>query len=253
MQQTGQLIDQLKRALKSAGVTYADLATHMDLSEASIKRLFQTHNFSLARLEQAANLAGLDISDLVERMNASEDRISELTPAQEQEFMRDPKLLLMIYMLINQWSFNEIVETFEIEPGEGFKILRRLEKLGMIEILPFNKVKLRTARNFGWRRNGPVQAFFREQVQAEFFASQFLEPEAELRFVGARMSRASLLHMHQSFAKVIREFDDLAAKDASLPRDELVGAAAVLAVRPWEFSLFSNLRRDQSRRVSDDA
>lgn len=243
MQETGRLLDELKKALKSAGVTYAELAAHLGLSEASVKRLFHTQNFSLARLERACALVGLEIADLVERMNASFERISELTPDQESELLANPKLLLMVYLLINQWTFDEIIGTFTVEPGEGFRLLRQLERLRMIEVLPLNKVKLRTARNFSWRRNGPVQRFFQEQVQSEFFASRFDEPEAELRFVGARMSRASLIHLHQSLARVIREFDDLARKDASLPREELIGAAAVLAIRPWEFSLFSNLRR----------
>jgi hypothetical protein len=245
MQQTARLLDELKKALKSAGITYADLGSHLSLSEASIKRLFHTRGFSLARLERASHLVGLEISDLVQRMNDSVERISALTPEQEEKLLANPKLLLMIYMLINQWAFEEIVATFTIDDSEGFRLLRQLERLGMIEVLPLNKVKLLTARNFAWRENGPVQTFFLEQVQTEFFASRFADAEANLRFVGARMSRASLMHMHKSFAKVLREFDDLAEKDAALPKEELTGAAAVLAIRPWEFSLFRELRREK--------
>ncbi|MEL7296390.1 MAG: helix-turn-helix transcriptional regulator [Pseudomonadota bacterium] len=243
MQQTDRLLQELKKAMKSAGVTYAKLAEHLDLSEASVKRLFHTRGFSLKRLEQSVNLLGLEVSDLVERMNASVARVSELTPAQEQELLANPKLLLMIYLMINQWTFTEVVETFVIEEAEGFRLLRQLERLGMIEVLPLNKVKLLTARNFAWRKNGPVQKFFREQVESEFFNSRFDVPEAELRFVGARMSRASLMHMQQTLARVVREFDDLAKRDAALPREELIASAAVLAIRPWEFSLFTQLRR----------
>ncbi len=241
--QTIRLLEELKKALKAAGITYAKLADHLSLSEASVKRLFHTRGFSLDRLERAAHLAGLEISDLVERMNAAAPRISELTPAQEEELLANPKLLLMIYLLINQWHFDEIIDTFSVDTAEGLGLLRQLEKLGMLEVLPQTKVKLLTARNFAWHRHGPVQAFFREQVQSEFFASRFADPEADLRFVGARMSRASLVHMHKSFARVIEEFDDLARKDAKLPRDQLIGAAAVMAIRPWEFSVFSKLRR----------
>ena len=243
MSETAQLLGELKKALRSAGLTYADLARHLELSEASVKRLFHNSRFSLERLEQACALVGLQVSDLVERMRASVEHVSELTPQQERELIENPKLLLMIYLLLNQWPFDDIVATFTIEPGEGFRLLRQLEKLRMLEILPFNRVKLRTARNFGWCRDGPVQRFFQEQVQSEFFNSRFNTPEADLRFVGARMSRTSLMHMHQSFARVAREFDDLARKDASLPAEELVGTAAVLAIRPWEFSVFTKLRR----------
>ena len=54
---TEQLIDALKRVLKSRRLTYADLAAGVGLSEASVKRLFSQRTFTLERLEQALPLA----------------------------------------------------------------------------------------------------------------------------------------------------------------------------------------------------
>ena len=51
------LISTLKRVLKTRGVTYADLAERIALSEASVKRLFSQGTFTLERLEQVC--AGL--------------------------------------------------------------------------------------------------------------------------------------------------------------------------------------------------
>ena len=45
------LISTLKRVLKTRGVTYADLAERIALSEASVKRLFSQGTFTLERLE----------------------------------------------------------------------------------------------------------------------------------------------------------------------------------------------------------
>lgn len=50
MAQTKQLIDTLKRALKAQGLSYADVAKELNLSEASVKRLFSQSGFSLAQL-----------------------------------------------------------------------------------------------------------------------------------------------------------------------------------------------------------
>ena len=245
MQETERLLDELKKALKTAGITYAELARHLNLSEASVKRLFHSQSFSLIRLEQACRFAGLEIADLVGRINASVERISELTPEQEKHLLGNPKLLLMIYLLLNQWSFDEIVATYTIDRAEGFGLLRQLERLRMIEVLPGDKVKLLTARNFKWRKNGPVQTFFREQVQSEFLASRFAAPDEDLRFVAARLSRTSLMRMQRHLDRTVREFDDLAKQDASLPSDEVTAAAAVLAIRPWQFSMFADMKREQ--------
>lgn len=243
MPQTDRLLNELKSALRAAGLTYADLASHLGLSEASVKRLFSTRKVSLDRLERACAFVGLELSDLVERMNANVERVSQLTPSQETELLASPKLLLMIYLLLNGWPVDEIVATFRIDDREAFRLLRQLERLGMIELLPFDHVKLLTARNFAWRRNGPVQRFFREQVQTDFFDSRFIEPQADLRFVAARLSPTSMQRVHQEFARVVREFDDLARNDATLPPEELDACAAVMAIRPWEFSVFRSLRR----------
>jgi transcriptional regulator with XRE-family HTH domain len=40
MSQASQLIAALKRVLKARGLTYADVAAHLGLSEASVKRQF---------------------------------------------------------------------------------------------------------------------------------------------------------------------------------------------------------------------
>ena len=244
MSQTTAILAELKRALRAAGLTYADLASHLELSEASVKRLFHTEGFSLQRLEQACALIGIEVADLVTRANANERRVSELTPEQELELLGNPKLLLMSYMLLNQWRFDEIIDTFTIERAEGRKLLRQLEQLSMIEILPFDRVKLLTARNFSWRRNGPVQKFFRETVQSDFFASGFDAPGATLHLLGARLSPASLAKLEKSIDTVVRQFDDLARQDARIPPEEGASCGAVLAMRPWEFSLFGKLRRE---------
>ena len=49
MSQTSSLIETLKKYLKARGITYRMLAEEMGLSEASVKRLFSKHGFSLQR------------------------------------------------------------------------------------------------------------------------------------------------------------------------------------------------------------
>jgi transcriptional regulator with XRE-family HTH domain len=245
MAQVGLLVAELKRYLKGEGVTYAALGKQLDLSESSVKRLFARQSFSLQRLEQICNLVGLEIADLVALMNERREFVTELTPEQEDALLADPKLLLMTYLLINGWPIGEITSTFAIETGEAERLLIRLHRARIIELLPFNRVKLLTARNFTWRKNGPVQRFFTREVQREFLDSTFAGPGEHFRFVAGRLSAASLAQLQQSLDRVAREFDELARRDAALPRSERRSSSAVLALRPWEFSAFTALRRKQ--------
>ena len=52
---TAQLIETLKKLVKARGLTYADVAARVGLSEASVKRLFSRGSFTLARLQQFRN------------------------------------------------------------------------------------------------------------------------------------------------------------------------------------------------------
>jgi len=58
--ETKNLIEVLKKALKSHGVTYADIAAQLNLSEASVKRMFAQKHFTLIRLESICEMAQMD-------------------------------------------------------------------------------------------------------------------------------------------------------------------------------------------------
>ena len=243
MAQVSLLVTELKRYLKAQGLTYAALGKALGLSESSVKRMFARQSFSLQRLEQICNLLGLEIGDLVVLMNERREFVTELTPEQEDALLADPKQLLMTYLLINGWPLAAITATFAIDDAEAERLLIRLHRAHIIELLPFNRVKLLTARNFTWRKNGPVQRFFTREVQREFLDSTFAGPGEQLRFVAGLLSRASLAQLTQSIDRLAREFDELVRHDAALPLSERHSCSAVFALRPWEFSMFAALRR----------
>jgi transcriptional regulator with XRE-family HTH domain len=245
MAQVSLLVTELKRHLKAQGITYAALSKQLGLSESSVKRQFARQAFSLQRLEQILNLLGLEIEDLVTLMNERREFLTELTPEQEDALLADPKLLLMMYLLVNGWPLTAITSTFAIDDTEAERLLIRLHRARIIELLPFNRVKLLTARNFTWRKNGPVQRFFVREVQREFLDSSFAGPGEHLRFVAGLLSRPSLAQLQQSIDRLAREFDELARRDAALPPGERASCSAVFALRPWEFSMFKALRRNQ--------
>ena len=74
MAQTAAIIKVLKQTLKIHGKRYVDVAEALDLTEASVKRLFSDEQFSLKRLDQICNMLGIEISDLMASIR-DEDRI----------------------------------------------------------------------------------------------------------------------------------------------------------------------------------
>jgi DNA-binding Xre family transcriptional regulator len=244
MAQTHQLIDTLKKVLKAHGKTYGDIAHCLDLSEASVKRLFSEKSFSLKRLDQVCQMMGLEISDLVQQMNERADAvISSLSLEQEREIAGDLELLLVTVCLLNRWTLAEIMERFHLSEPRCITHLAKLDRLRLIELLPKNRIKLLVARNFKWRENGPIQRFFHEKLEAEFFASRFDQDEERLIVLSGMLTKSSNAVFQRKMEHLARAFDELNDDDAGLPLEQRNGLTVVLAMRRWNFGLFDSLRK----------
>ena len=58
---------------------------------------------------------------------------------------------------------------------------------------------------------------------------------------------AKRAQLQQSLDLVAREFDELVRRDSTLPLSERRSSSAVFALRPWEFSVFTALRRKPTK------
>lgn len=242
MAQTGAIIDALKQALREQGVTYAQVAQCLDLSEASVKRLFAERQFSLKRLDDVCEYLGIEISDLVRKMEG-DHTIKSLTREQEEELVSDAKLLIVAVSAINRWTFDDILSTYNFESPELIRYLAKLDRTGLIELLPGNRIKPLISNDFNWQKHGPIQQYFESQVQQNFFNCRF-DSIGELRlFVTGMLSRSSNGLMQQKLKRLAQDFRHFHQEDLSLPLQERHGSSMVLAIRPWELAVFEAHRR----------
>ncbi len=243
MKQTQAIHVALKRLMRARGHTYAQAAAVLDLSEASVKRLFSRAELSLERLEALCDWVGVDIGDLIAMSRDVEPLVTALAPEQEVELLGDLSLLLTAFLVLNRWSEADILATFHFTKPELTRRLIRLERLGLIELMPFDRIKLRVARNFTWRRDGPIQRYFAHHVLPEFLATGFDAPGEQMHFVGGMLSRASALRLREAMEGLTRLLDELVAADLALPTAERHGVSLFIGMRPWEYSGFTRLRR----------
>ena len=243
MAQTTPLIATLKSILKSRGMTYRHVAEGLDLSEASIKRLFAEQNFSLQRLDQICQLVDMEISDLVKNMEANQQQLSELTDDQEQELTADIKLLLVAFIVINGWKFEDITTWYNLSETETILYLAKLDRIKLIDLLPNNRIRLRISPKFAWRRNGPIQKFFTEHLQEDFLKSRFDSKEETFQFPSGMLSKASCEQFNRRIKQLIQDFHTLNEQDRSLPLSERFGYSLFMAFRPWRPDVFEKMRR----------
>lgn len=243
MPQINALLNTLKKALKAHGLTYADIAPKLDLTEASVKRLFSEQSISLARLEEICHIMDMEISDLVQMMSEQQPRLQQLTIEQEEEITHDLVLLLITVCVLNRWTLGEIVNFYNLKETECIQKLARLDKLKIIELLPKNKIKLLVATNFSWRNNGPIQTFFQEKIAQEYFKTEFKDQDECLLVLNGMLTSQSNGEFQRKLNKLAREFDDLNNQDAALPIEQRNGTTVVMAMRNWRYGLFKPLVR----------
>jgi hypothetical protein len=121
--------------------------------------------------------------------------------------------------------------------------LVRLDKLGIIRLLPGNRYRLLLSRTFSWIPDGPFQEFFKAQAQNEYFRTRFDGPDELMLFVTGRLSKASREAMLVRLRRVANEFADLHSDDTRRPFEECTGMHMLVAIRPWELSDFAKLQR----------
>jgi transcriptional regulator with XRE-family HTH domain len=237
------LLEVLKRALKAHGQTYARVARHLGLSEASVKRMLSTGHITLERVERICELMDMDIAELAALLEEQRHRVTHLTREQEEELVGDARLLLVAVCARNHWTLRDITRTYQITEHEGVRLLARLDRLRLIDLLPGNRIKLRVAENFQWLPGGPIERYFERHVQQEFLGGPFGPEDGVRLFLSGMLSRASQQILLRRVRALAEEFATLHRQDTALPVAERRNVGLALATRPWELAAFARLRR----------
>lgn len=245
--QTALLLQTLKQCLKAQGKTYADVAQILGLSEASVKRMFSEQQFSLQRLDSICQMLGMEISDLVKKMDASQANIEQLTHSQETEIIQDMELILVTVCVFNHWTIDDITQYFMLSQEECLAKLLKLDKIGIIQLLPHNRIKLIVSPNFSWIDDGPFERFFREHVGQEYFNSSFKGEHRCLRVLNGTVSHASAAEFQRKLLRLASEFREIVRENSTLPVESRNGVTLVLAMRNWDYGLFQHLVRPEHK------
>ncbi|MBA4343785.1 MAG: transcriptional regulator [Methylibium sp.] len=244
MSSTQTLIEVIKAELKSQGLSYADMARELGLSESSVKRMFAPGGeMPLSRVDDVCRVLDTEFAELARRMAEREPLRMELTLAQEKAVVADAKLLLLAICCLSQWSSEQIVATYRVSEVEVTRYLAALDRLGIIELKPLNRYKLRVAKTFRWRPHGPVMQFFRERVMGEFFAGGFDGETELLMLVHGQLGHGMARELVSRLQRVADDFARQHLLDQKLPEGEKKPYTLVMGMRSWVFEAFRHLQR----------
>ncbi|QOL25614.1 helix-turn-helix transcriptional regulator [Thalassotalea sp. LPB0316] len=243
MSQLDRVVATLKAQLKQRQMTYNQLASELNMSEANIKRMFSQKQFSLARLEEICTVLSLTMSDLFLLIEHQTEKLSSLTAEQEQELIDNPKLFLVAACVRDGWSFDEIIQYYQVEQLECVQLLAKLDRLKMIQLLPDNQYKVLIAQDFHWLPNGPLEQFMEKEGLTRFMESSFVGDNSFRFYMRGTYTQSTIDLIQRKLNQLKKDVAQLNQEDAKLPLSNRQHIGLLFAMRPWELPIFKALRR----------
>lgn len=243
MSTTTDLVTALKHELKAARMTYADLAQTMGMAESSVKRMLAKGDMSLSKVDAICRALRLDFADIARRVADTQPLLREMTQEQERAVVADKKLLLVAICVLSQWTAEQITAQYRLSQADCVKCLAQLDRIGIIELRPLNRYRLKLAKTFRWRPHGPVMNFFRDHALLDYFRGGFDGAGEGLMLVHGSVSRTLAPLFMERLQRVAQDFAQQHQTDQKLAEKDREGYTLVLAMRSWEFEAFGQLRR----------
>ena len=240
---TSTLLGALKATLKSRQLTYGDLAVRLQLSHASVKRLFAEETFTLKRIEEICNVLEIDFFDLARLARGSSAAIDEMSTKQEEALAADARLLGLFYLLFNEWTIAAIVDAYEISNAVCTKLLLQLDRLRLIELGANDAVRLKVPKTLRLQPKGPIRRSHGKSVINDFLGVDFAEMGGYFRFEFRELSPASVAHLERKLNRLAQELNELAELDGYLPTDQRQTVGLALGMRPWAMSWVTGLKK----------
>lgn len=240
---TADLVAILKKELKTAHMTYADLAQSLGMAESSVKRMLARGDMPLSRIDAICRVLKLDFADLARQVADSQPLLAQLTEAQEKAVVADKKLLLAAICVLSQWTLEQISASYRVSPAECIGYFAQLDRIGIIELKPLNRYRLKLAKTFRWRPHGPVMDYFRDNALLDYFSGGFDGDGEGLLLVHGAISRSLAPSFMERMQRVAQDFAQQHQADQKLADKDKEGYTLLLAMRRWEFEAFAALRR----------
>lgn len=238
-----EVFEVLKGALKAQGVTYAELARRIGLSEASVKRIFQMRDCKLGRLIEICTVAGVSLGDVVESADRSGRVGTPVSPEVEGMLAQREPLFLFLVLLLDHFTPEGIRRTFDLSRASVGFYMRDLEALGIIERDIGDRFRFTIPTPVQWRFNGPLRPILTRLNQdfLQWTVEHQHETNVDWSSVTRRMRPESAAALRSEITRIAERFRHLSHLDqVTCPDGDLVGMKWISALAP---ARFDELRR----------
>jgi transcriptional regulator with XRE-family HTH domain len=221
----------VKSALRARSLTYKTVAARLGVHEATVKRNLNGRGLSLEFLERVCNLADLRMAELLEMSRDGEDVGQHQISLRQESGLASNLLSTFFFLLLQRkWTPEEIRAEFRLTEAQLVNHLVRLDRLGVIKLLPNNRVRVLIRRHAGWKTGGPIRQTFNRWLGQQFATMDFPRGMFEVETVKIAPSSLALVQsLMKDFSEAIIRIGE---RDHQLPGEQLAWYSVLVATRP---------------------
>lgn len=155
----------IKRILKNRGYQYSDLAGALGVSTATVKRFLTRDDLTFERLVKIADWLNVSLHELMDASSSWRPGAESFTESQEVELAKDSRAFLYFHLLFVGRGRQAVVEEFAFPRKEEVRIQRLLERIGVVEVWPGDRIRFKVRGPLKLRSGGPLErAYFAKAV-----------------------------------------------------------------------------------------
>jgi transcriptional regulator with XRE-family HTH domain len=232
------LTEVLREFLRARGLGPRDIGRQLGVSERTVMRWFASKTVDTVVLEKLCALVGISFFELCElAARRVETRLTRLSIIQEQALVDDALLNYIFVNTLKGWTSAELKQEINVPEPRFVDALIRLEKIGLIGLLPGNEIRLRTTRDVRWRKDGPYSRYVNMFLGWSLNKPDISDPKSLWTMDILKLSSGSLAQLQRKFdalkdEAVLLSEQDRRSNDASRDWHALVLTARHIAFTP---------------------
>ncbi|NMM46618.1 helix-turn-helix transcriptional regulator [Rhodospirillaceae bacterium KN72] len=232
---TALVFDALKRTLRAKGITYAELADRLGVSEPTVKRIFHEKDCKLGRLSEICDAIGVELDSIFATIGNRPVPGARLSRDVEWKLAEQPALLDVLILLTEKFTPDGILQASGISPASLFLYFRDLEKLGLVECGRGLTVRLTVDLPIQWDLGGPLKPHIQKINQAftgwVIDRTQVAPDDAYFNSFSRRMRPETVMRLEAEVSDLVDRAKTLAWHDQHTTPD------AELAPFKWAFAV----------------
>lgn len=232
------IMDALKVLLRRRKIRYHAVADHLGISETSIKRMFGGTPCNIAKIMKICELCDISFFELINSIERPSETNYYLTEEQELHFVKWPGHFAIFRDLKLGLAIGKIQEKWKLKSDKLYRILRQLEKLGLIEVKAGNQAKVLVDGMIRVRDNGPFarEVTFGQNVKLmQYVFDHMRDPTVCFHSVEAHLTEDQIKQFTQDIHELGRRYRIQAQQSQRLyPVEQLSSVRWLLAFSKYE-------------------